>query len=99
MNLSNSLRYVHGNQSDYLPLIFRVHDVAASFLIRLHRDEGVTIVAVEIGESHRSINYEGLLPQPLRPLWESSVANMSIRFDRYYKLISVVLLFAYDFIF
>lgn len=57
----------------YLPLISGVYYVPTSLEVRFHRDEGVTVVTVEIGESHGSINDKRFFPQSLGPFRESVI--------------------------
>jgi len=75
-NFMITLRLAAVMRTNYSPLVLRVYDVAAGFLVRFDRDESVTIVTIEIGEGHRSINYKGILPQALRPFREPDVGSI-----------------------
>lgn len=76
-----SIKCIHiNNQINCSPLICEIHDITTSLLVWLHRDEGVTIIAIEIGESHSSIHYQGFLPQSLRPLREPNIiTNINLK--------------------
>lgn len=51
----------------FLPMILRVDYETSRLVVRVHGDEGVAVISVEIVEGHSTIDDQRLFPLALRP--------------------------------